>query len=73
MQNGMTDLNVEGWPQGANVLPKRCCLVPSIWRQVGIHVLLIPYVVEAFTVPDEVDGLGAPLRHQLQALWQVGV
>ena len=50
------------------MLPERCGLVPSIWCQVGIHILLIPYVVEAFTVPDEVNCLGAPLRHQLQAV-----
>ena len=55
------------------MLPKGCCLVPAIWRQVGIHVLLVAYVVEAFAVPDEVDGLGAPLRHQLQAVRRVRV
>lgn len=73
MQRSMTDLNVERRLQGADVLPKGCCLVPSHRCQVSIHVPLISNIVEAFTMPDEMDCFGAPLRHQLQLVWIAGI
>ena len=72
MQQGLTDLEVERWLQGADVFAKGCRLVPPIRCQVRIHIPLIPNVVEAFAMPDEVDCFGAPLGQQLQVVWDVG-